>query len=83
MCCLHVPQTDLICEDTQSHIAWHKLAQSALRMYQAELSCLLTLQPAYTGTDIESCIDSRYNAIIDCVQTVSIYQKLALGHTCT
>ena len=71
ICCLQVPQTDLICEDRQSHIAWHKLDQSALRMYEAELSRLLTLQPAYLGTDIESCIDSRYNAIIDCVKAVS------------
>ena len=71
ICCLQVPQTDLICEDKQSHFAWHKLDQSALRMYEAELSRLLTLQPAYLGTDIESCIDSRYNAIIDCVKAVS------------
>ena len=27
--CLQVPQTDLICEDKQSHFAWHKLDQSA------------------------------------------------------
>ena len=33
ICCLQVPQTDLICEDKQSHIAWHKLDQSALRIY--------------------------------------------------
>ena len=71
ICCLQVPQTDLICEDKQSHIAWHKLDQSALRMYEAELSRLLTLQPPYLGTDIESCTDSRYNAIIDCVKAVS------------
>ena len=63
--------------------AWHKLDQSALRMYEAELSRLLTLQPAYLGTDIESFIDSRYNAIIDCVKTVSdsTLPKLALDHT--
>ena len=57
--------------EKQSHIAWHKLDQSALRMYETELSHLLTLQPAYLGTDIKSCIDSRYNTIIDCVKTVS------------
>ena len=71
ICCLHVLQTDLICKDKPSHIAWHKLDQSALRMYETELSRLFTLKPANLGTDIESCIDSRYNAIIDCVRTVS------------
>ena len=71
VCCLQVPQTDLICEDKQSHFARHKLDQSALRMYEAELSRLFTLQPAYLGTDIESCIDSRYYAIIDCVKAAS------------
>ena len=71
ICCLQVPQTDLVCEDKPSHIAWHKLDQSALRLYETELNSLILLQPTKLGTDIESCIDSRYNAIIDCVKTAS------------
>ena len=71
ICSLNVTQSNLIFDDTPSHIAWQKLDRSVLQLYESELNNLLLEQPFGLYDNVYSCIDSRYNAIVDCIKTVS------------
>ena len=71
ICSLNVPQSDLVYDDRPSHIAWQKLDRSVLQLYESELNNLLLEQPLGLYENVYSCIDSRYNAIVDCIKTVS------------
>ena len=71
ICSLNVPQSDLFYDDRPSHIAWQKLDRSVLQLYESELHNLLLEQPFGLYDNVYSCIDSRYNAIVDCIKTVS------------
>ena len=71
ICSLNIPQSDLVYDDRPSHIAWQKLDRSVLQLYESELNNLLLEQPFGLYDNVYSCIDSRYNAIVDCIKTVS------------
>ena len=71
ICSLIVPQSDLVYDDRTSHMAWQKLHRSVLQLYETELNNLQLEQPFGLYDNVYSCIDSPYNAMVDCIKTVS------------
>ena len=65
-----IEQTACMYDERPSHIAWHKLEDSILQLYESELSNKLLDEYCCTSTDNRCDIDSRYNSLLT-IKTVS------------